>query len=493
MRLKALAIVILTSCLVAAAQSQSPVDPPKLSNPAQQPQQAPQRSEAVSQQNEVEDLLRRLTKIYSVIEEQYADPISPDKEIYQGAIPGMLRRLDPYSVFFDADQFRTLQQHQQAKTEGFGTIVSVMPGRVVVLEAFIGSPAARAGIQSGDEIVEVNGVPIGRLGVEEIVEVLSAARQQRAEMLVLRPYSRRVERIVATPAEMSEASVDRAFFLDKGIGYLRVGSFEEKTADELKEALGKWGGELRGLVLDLRENHGGLVTSAIDTAGLFLPKGTLVLTAKGRTAEQKQFSVEKSDPIGQRLPLVVLVSGKTASAAEIVAGALQDHGRAKLVGDRTFGKGTVQSVYPLSESTGLALATARYVTPSGRYIERTRTAQGGIEPDFVVSPYLYNDFQAFLESHTLFLEFARKLRSEGRTFKDDFEVTPQLVDEFRAFLSSLQLPVSQKIWSDNIGYIRTHLKIEIANLTLGVAKGDQVAAASDPQIQRAVELLTREQ
>lgn len=492
MRLKVLVYVILMLGIVAGAQS--PVDPPKLLAPVQRPQQqAAPRSDGLSQQNNVEESLRRLTRIYSVIEDQYADPVSPDKEIYQGAIPGMLRRLDPYSVFFDAEQFRTLQQHQQAKTEGFGTIVSVMPGRVVVLEAFVGSPAARAGIQAGDEIVEVNGVPIGRLGVDEIVEVLGAARQQRAEILVLRPYSRRVERVVATPAEMSEASVDRAFFLDKGIGYLRVSSFEEKTADEMKEALGQWGGELRGLVLDLRENHGGLVTSAVDTAGLFLPKGTLVLTARGRSAEQKQFLVEKSEPIGQRLPLMVLVGGKTASAAEIVAGALQDHGRAKLIGDRTFGKGTVQSVYPLSESTGLALATARYVTPSGRYIERTRTAQGGIEPDFAVSQYLYNDFQAFLESHTLFLEFARKLRADGRTFKDDFEVTPQLVDEFRGFLSSLQLPVSQKIWFDNISYIRTHLKIEISNLYFGVAKGDQAAAASDPQVQRAVELLTRQQ
>jgi carboxyl-terminal processing protease len=487
-RLRAIVIVILTFAVVLAGQQQQPVDPPRLrpATPAPPPG-------ALAHQAEVEQALRRLATVFSVIEEQYADPVSPDKQIYQGAIPGMLRQLDPYSIFFDADQFHTLQQHQQAKTEGFGTIVSVMPGRVMVLEAFVGSPAARAGIQPGDEILEVNGYAVSRLGVEEIIELLGAARQQRAQIVVMRPYSNRVDTIIAVPAELNEASVDRAFFLSKGIGYLHVTGFEGNTAEEVKDALTKWGGELKGLVLDLRENHGGLVTSAVDTVGLFLPKGTLVLTARGRTSEQKQFLVEKSDPIGQKLPLVILVGNKTASAAEILAGALQDHGRAKLVGDRTYGKGTVQSVYPLGGGTGLALATARYVTPSGRFIERTRVAEGGIPPDYAVSPYLYSDFQAFLENHTLFLEFARKLRGAGRTFKDDFEVTPDLVDEFRGFLSELGVPVSQKIWSDNIGYIRIHLKIDISNLMFGVARGDQVAASVDPQVLRAVEVLTKGQ
>jgi carboxyl-terminal processing protease len=481
-------LVLLLSALLAAQAVKEAQKPPpaEAAKPAAPAQAEPPHQDAVEQS------LRILTKVYSTIEQEYADPVLADKEIYQGAIPGMLRRLDPYSVFFDAEQFHALQQQQQSKTEGFGTIVSVAPGRVVVLEVFVGSPAARAGIQPGDDILEVNGFAIARLSTDEIVELLGAARQQRARILVLRPNSNRVETIVATPAELTESSVDRAFLLGKGIGYLHVTGFEEKTAEEIRQALEKWGGELHGLVLDLRANHGGLVDAAVNSAGLFLPQGALVLTARGRSTQQKHFLVEKSDPIGQKVPLVVLVSEQTASAAEILAGALQDHGRARLVGLRTFGKGTMQTVYPLSDGAGLALATARYLTPSGRFIERTRTAQGegGIDPDYVVEPFLYNEFQAFLESNALFLEFARKLRAGGRTFREDFEITPELIDEFRAFLSGMQIPVGQQIWSDNVSFIRANLKTEITTLYFGVARGDQVAAATDPQIQRAVEIVT---
>ena len=450
------------------------------------PQAAPQ----AAPEDPIEESLRRFTKVYSVIEEEYADPVISEKQIYQGAIPGMLRRLDPYSVFFDAEQFRTLQQHQEAKSEGFGTIVTVMPGRVVVLEAFTGSPAARAGVQPGDEILEVNGTRIAWLGVEEIVEVLSAARSQRVQMLVLHANGSRVESITATPTQLAESSVDRAFFLRPGIGYLRISSFENDTAGELKKAIENWGPRLRALVLDLRENHGGVLGSAVETASLFLPQGATLLTAQGRKSEAKQFTVEKADAVGQKLPLVLLVGGRTASAAEILAGALKDHHRARLVGETTFGKGTVQTVYPLSAGTGLALATARYLTPSGRFIERTRTAQGGIRPDAEVPPAGYNEFQAFLENRTEFLEFARRLRAGGRPIPRDFEVTPQLVDDFRAFLNDQQIPVNEKLWSDNRNFIRTRLKTEIFNLTFGVAAGDEVAAGADPQVQRAVELLS---
>ncbi len=438
----------------------------------------------------IEESLRKFATVYGILEENYADPLVPENQVYRGAIPGMLRRLDPYSVFFDAEQYRMLQRHQQSKSEGFGTIVSVMPGRVVVLEAFAGSPAARAGIHPGDEILQVNENRLARLTVEQIVEVLSAARTlERTHLLVLRPNSSKVESITASPAELPESTVDRAFFLREGIGYLHVTGFENDTVAQIKKALENWGPSLKGLVLDLRDNRGGLLNGAVEAAGLFLPQGALVLTARGRSAEARRFTVEKAEPLGQKLPLGVLVSGRTASAAEIFAGALQDHHRATLVGETTFGKGTVQGVYPLSEGTGLALATALYFTPSGRSIERTRNAQGGIAPDEPVPPRSYTEFQAFLEDRGVFLEFARHLRGAGRSLPPDGEITPALLDEFRGFLGEQQVPVNEKLWSENRNFIRTRLKTEIFNLSFGVARGDEVAASADPQVQRAVELL----
>lgn len=440
---------------------------------------------------ELEEAVRRFAAAYSIIEQNHADAVVPEQQFYQGAIPGMLRTLDPYSMFFDAEQFRVLQQHQQSRSEGFGTIVTVTPGRVIVLEVFVGSPAARAGIQPGDELLEVNGFPIDRLGVEEIVQVLTAARARQSRLLVLRPNSSKVESIVASPVEMSSETVDRAFFLRPGIGYLHVTSFEAKTAEEVRRAIENFGGPLKGLVLDLRDNTGGVLNTAIDTAATFLPAGTALLTARGRYPEAtKTFTVETAHPAGQSVPLVVLVGPKTASAAEIVAAAFQDHGRARLVGLRTFGKGTVQSVYPLSSGTGLALATGRYVTPSGRFIERTRTARGGIDPDVEVAPHGYNDLQAYLEAYSLFLEFARQYIGNGRVIPADFEVSASLLDQFRGFLSDRDIPIRQKLWSDNQSYFRVRLKTEIYNLAFGVAKGDQVAAAADPQVRRALEVLS---
>lgn len=448
-------------------------------------------AKAPSRPDAIEDSLRLFATVYGVIEENYADPVVPENQIYRGAIPGLLRRLDPYSVFFDAEQFRILQQHQQSKSEGFGTIVTVMPGRVIVLEAFTGSPAARAGIQPGDEILEVNGYRLDRLDADQIVQVLSQARSQETRMIVLHAANSQIETIVASPAELIERTVDRAFFLSDGIGYLHVTAFENDTVKEMRGAIEKWGPSLKALVLDLRDNRGGILNGATDAAGLFLPEGTLVLTARGRSQQSKEFKIEKADPVGQKVALGVLVSGRTASAAEILAGALQDHKRARLIGETTFGKGTVQGVYQLSQGAGLALATALYFTPSGRLIERTRSPQGGIAPDVLVAPHRYTEFQAFIENSSAFLEFARRLRTAGRSLAPNGEVPAQMLDEFRGFLADqMQAPVNEQLWSENRNYVRNRLKTEIYNLQFGVARGDEVAAAADPQVQRAVEILS---
>jgi carboxyl-terminal processing protease len=269
-------------------------------------------------------------------------------------------------------------------------------------------------------------------------------------------------------------------------------------------------------VLDLRNNPGGLVTSAMATASLFLKPGTKIVTVRGRNVPEKSETVSSiADPYEFRL--AVLVNAKTASASEIVAGALQDHDRATIIGEDSFGKGLVQSIYPLSEGTGLALTTALYYTPSGRSIQkpldasqfalgsvtahpngqsefrtdagRKVTGGGGIVPDFIVYPQPQNRFRAVLDASGSFTTFATDY---VRTHKitEDFQVAPELLDAFQVFLSQHEIQPSIAEWSAEREFITNRLKTEIFNLALGVEKGDEVEAQRDPVIRKALELVS---
>src|SRR5207302_2805548 len=248
------------------------------------------------------------------------------------------------------------------------------PGRVIVLQTLPGTPSAKAGLSPGDEILAINGYVISRLDFEQLPQLLEQSRQRQVRLDVRRPGISAIMHFTLTPEEMQSPSVERAFFVGAGIGYIRVASFDEKTAQQLKEAIEKLGGDrMTGLVLDLRNNPGGLLTAAIDTAALFLQPGQKIVTVRGRKVEEKsEMAPAMARPYGFRL--AVLVNEKSASASEIVSGALQDHDRATILGVSTFGKGLVQSVFPLTEATGLALTTALYYTPSGRSIQKPLAA-----------------------------------------------------------------------------------------------------------------------
>src|SRR5580658_5419047 len=323
----------------------------------------------------LESSIKSITEAYAIVEDNAAEPVSAEQAFFQGAIPGMLHRLDPHSVFFDPGQFEQLRKLQTSTDKGFGSVVSVLPGRVIVLQTLPGTPSAKSGISPGDEILAINGYQLSRLDTEQLISLLSQSRQQQAQLVVRRPGNARFLNFTLTPEEMQEPSVERAFLLKPGIAYLRVASFDEKTGRLIRDAIEKLGGRnLQGLVLDLRKNPGGLVTSALETAALFLKPGARIVTVRGRNVAEKSEEV----PAGAspyEFPLAVLVNDRTASASEIVTGALQDHDRAIVVGEVSYGKGLVQSVYPLSEGTGLALTTALYYTPSGRSIQKSFNVQ----------------------------------------------------------------------------------------------------------------------
>lgn len=437
--------------------------------------------------------LKRFIEVYRVVEREAADAVLPEKAIYGGAIPGMLRPLDPHSVFLDPEQFEQLKELEKSTRKGFGSVVSVLPGRVIVLQTLPGTPSARSGMAPGDEILAINGTELARLDMEELVELLSQSRQREARLEVRRSGQTRLLQFTLTPEELQSPSVERAFLLRPAVGYLRLSNFDAQTGAQVREAVEKLGGHrLQGLLLDLRNNPGGLLPSALETAALFLQPGQTLLSVRGRVVEAREEKVpETAQPYS--FPLAVLVNGRSASASEIVAGALQDHGRAVIVGEPTFGKGLVETVYPLSENAGLALTTAYYYTPKGRSIQRPLSASqittggqaGGIQPDLVVYPEPVTPFRAALEASGLLTTFATEyIRREKIT--PDFEVSNTLLDEVQVYLSERRIRPGVTEWSREREWIRARLKTELFNQALGVASGDEVEARRDPVILAAV-------
>jgi carboxyl-terminal processing protease len=458
--------------------------------------------------------MKRFIDAFEILERNAADPVNADQAFYQGVIPGMLRHLDPHSVFFDPDQYSQLKQMESSTRKGFGTVVSILPGRVLVLQTLPNTPSAKAGMMPGDEILAVNNYRLDRLELDQIVQLLNESKQKPVDLVVRHPGNVRVADLRLVPEEMQTSSVDRTFELKPGIGYIRLASFEEKTGQQMRAAIEKLGGHnLKGLVLDLRNNPGGLMTAALETAAFFLKPGQMILSVKGRNVPEK---IERV-PAGNRpyeFPVALIVNSKTASASEIVSGSLQDHDRATIVGEPSFGKGLVQSVYPLAEGTGLALTTALYYIPSGRSIQKAFKSQdfslgataahpnertdfktdsgrpvpggGGIVPDIPAYPPEMTPFRGVLEASASFTTFAAE-------YVRDHKITPgwqmprEIIDQFQAWLAERRIQPDLHEWIANRDFVESRLMTEIYNLALGVEKGDEIEAQYDPPIQKALE------
>jgi carboxyl-terminal processing protease len=461
--------------------------------------------------------LKRFTNALSIVQNEAAEKTPIDKLIFEGAIPSMLRQLDPHTQFFDPAQFQQLKQMQDSEQKGFGSIVSVLPGQVIFLQTLPGTPSNRAGIQAGDELIAVNNIAIRRLEPQQIIELLTEARQQKITIYVRRQGAPKLLQFVLTPELVDAPSVDRAFLLQPGYGYIRVASWDLQTATQLKNAVEKLGGnKLQALVLDLRNNPGGVVQAALEVAGMFLQPGQRILTAKGRTREVATADVPKN-ATPYRFRLAVLINEKTASASEIVSGALQDHDRAVIVGDPSYGKGLVQSVLPLSDGAGLAITTAFYYTPSGRSIQRPLrdsalsstfsdqppanlptyktdkgrvvTGGGGIIPDIRVDPPNLTRLEAVLDGSGAVTSFATQYLSQHSPLPDSFEVTPDVMDDFKVYVAQRQIQPSVAEWATERAWITRRLKEEIVTQARGVDKGDEIQAKYDPQVQAAVKAI----
>lgn len=324
--------------------------------------------------------LRTFSEIFGRIKNNYVEPVE-DKELLQNAIRGMLSGLDPHSTYLDLEDFKNLREGTSGEFGGLGIEVTMEDGFVRVVSPIDDTPAAEGGVLAGDLIIRLNDTPVKGLALRDAVDIMRGKPGTDLLLTIIREGEDKPLKITLTRAIIKVKSVKHKT-LEPGYGYVRISTFQQRTGEGLNKAIDQLkkdnDGTLNGLVLDLRNNPGGLLNAAVDVSDAFITKGLIVYT-DGRIPDSKQEFNAKPRDVLKGAPLVVLVNGGSASASEIVAGALQDHHRAVILGTKTFGKGSVQTVMPLTDSTAVKMTTARYFTPSGRSIQAE-----GIVPDIIV-------------------------------------------------------------------------------------------------------------
>jgi len=328
---------------------------------------------------EAYDTLKVFTEVLTLVQNNYVESTDSQDLIY-GAIRGMLDTLDPHSSFMSPDVYKEMQVETQGSFGGLGIEITVRDHQLTVVAPIDGTPAQRAGIHAGDHIIRIDDEPTKKMTLVDAVRKLRGPKGSEVTITILREGQEPFE-VPITRDIIEVHSVRASDLLEAGVGYIRVASFQERTARDIEEALKELKEQgMRGLILDLRNNPGGLLNQAVLATDLFLEKGKLIVSTEGRVKNQNlRFVDEHENP--ESFPMVVLVNKGSASASEIVAGALQDHQRAILIGTTTFGKGSVQTVIPLNDGSGLRLTTAKYFTPKQRLIHGE-----GLTPDIIVEP-----------------------------------------------------------------------------------------------------------
>jgi carboxyl-terminal processing protease len=483
----------------------------------------------------------------SIIEEKYVDGNKLDyNNAYKSSIMGMLRTLDPHSSYFDREEFDELKTDQRSEYYGIGaSIQNYSIGEQMetyITATFQNSPANRSTLRYGDRIDAVDGIPMRGKGSAEVRDKIRGPRGSQVKVTVTRASSGKVETVEITRDAVPQPSVPDYYMIRPGVGYIDMTrGFNFDTADGLRDALDSLHQRNMGaLVLDLRSNPGGLLNEAIRVASAFLPAGQVVLTQKGRNGLNDR-TYRSNNPDPDRTPLVILVNEFTASASEIVAGAMQDHDRAMIVGQTSFGKGLVQSIIPLPESTGLTLTSAKYFTPSGRLIQRdysnggwynyiyrggtlredgtkqpagpashTDTGRpvyggGGITPDEPVKAQLLTGLQVRLRDPLFF--FAREI-ANGRvpglssykvdrpiTYEHDLSVNDFPMNDvvYNAFKDYVAKDPNWKIYAPQLDknrpFIEQQLRFQLATAAFGTVASLQVLTKDDPQIAKAIEVV----
>jgi carboxyl-terminal processing protease len=470
-------------------------------------------------ESQLRDSMKDFADVYTLVEQNYAEPLTQDKAddvIYDGAIPGMLQVLDPHSHFYDPKSYARLREDQRGHYYGVGMMIEQQNNKVYVLTPYEDTPSYRAGIHPGDQIVAVDGKSTDGWSSDQVAKALKGPKGTHVQVTMARYGQPKAISFDLVRDEIPHPSIDLKFEIRPGIGYIHLSQFQETTGQEMEDAINSFG-NLKGLLLDLRENPGGLLSQAVDVCDRLLAKGQTIVSQRGRAYADQNYVATHGNG-GKTFPIVVLVNRDTASAAEIVSGALQDHDRALIVGETTFGKGLVQTVYNLDEGTGLALTTYHYYTPSGRLIQRNyqgmslydyynhagalaadssnrevkltdsgRTVYGGggITPDEKIEQPTPSRFQDELSYKDVFFHFA-PVYASNHTVDKNFQVDDEVMNEFKKFLTSEDIEYSDADLNGCMDWLKANIKQDIVTIQYGQLEGLRVHADWDPMIQKAL-------
>jgi carboxyl-terminal processing protease len=500
--------------------------------------------------DEARDTLRVYTDLVTVAHDRYGGDVTY-RDIVYASIQGMLRTLDPHTSFLPPRAYTGMRERQQASFYGLGILVGVRDGQLTVISPIEGTPASRLGMRAGDVISSIEGKPTDKMNLDEAVDKLKGPKGTDVHITIVRRGLAEPLALTVTRDEIPQTTVRLAYMIDPGTGYIQISDFARSTGGEVAQAIASLKGQgMKQLIVDLRNNGGGLLDQAIDMAGQFVPTGSKIVETRGRARDSYQSYRASTDRTMLDLPVVVLVNRGTASASEIVSGAIQDHDVGLVVGTPTWGKGLVQTVYSLSYGAGLALTTAKYYTPSGRLIQRDYTSfydyynydpdtgaaaddggdgdggagtgdgkatapapppggetfhtdlgrdvygGGGITPDVHVELAETTPFEQFLLSRSAFFGFAVDFQNRNPVTSRDWQPPADVLDQFAAYLVQEKLTTPEgaadQLKSPEAREFSTReITAEVLNAAFGQQERHRVLAVGDRQIQEALKLFPK--
>jgi carboxyl-terminal processing protease len=489
--------------------------------------------------------LKLYTELMRVAHERYGGEVAYRDLVY-ASIDGMLRSLDPHTNFLPPEAYSNMQERQQASFYGLGILVGMRNSLLTVITPIEGTPASRLGIRAGDVISTIEGEPTKGMSLDQAVRKLKGPKDTQVRITIARRGLDEPLELTVTRAEIPQTTVRYAYMLDPQTGYMMISDFGRGTSKEVADAVATLREQgMQRLVLDLRNNGGGLLDQAVETADQFVPKGLAIVETRGRTRDSVQEFSAAGDHSDLGLPLVVLVNGGTASAAEILSGAIQDHDIGLVAGTPTWGKGLVQTVYTLPYGAGIALTTAKYYTPSGRLIQRdyssfydyyahddaelgedgslplpsgpayttdlgrTVYGGGGITPDVAVEPEDVPAVVQFLLARNSYLDFGVDYQRLHPQLSRDWQANDEVLAEFRSWLEREREKAAAEAASEPNGevreepldeaftdpaareYSRRRITAEVMNAAYGQQAWHQAMSRGDRQIQEATKLFDR--